>query len=201
MLDPTFYALISYLAFPVSTDFFIFILWTQLSFYNWCHHIIHLKSLFIFSLSGFVYVLGSGDGVVERISSYYLVARLSPPPCFSLPCHYLGSLNLFSSVSLKKLSPASWTTEDGAGEGAVQPLSGWQPPLSALHSQHLQPSAPEHPWFWGTKVSLLLLTLCEGGRFRSSLPCTSLLSLWLILLLTAFCFFILFLLEQTAEGV
>ena len=80
MLDPTFYALISYLAFPVSTDFFIFILWTRPSFYNWCHHVIHLKSLFIFSLSGFVCVLGSGDGVVERISSYYLVGRLSSPP-------------------------------------------------------------------------------------------------------------------------
>ena len=108
--------------------------------------------------------------------------------CFSLPCHYLGSLSLFSSVSLKKLSPSRWTTEDGAGEGVVHPLCGGQPPLSAFRSQHLQPAAPERPGLWGTKVSLLLPTLCAGGRFRSSLPCPSLLSLCLISLSLHFAF-------------
>ena len=163
--------------------------------------VIHLKSPFVFSLSGFVYVLGGWWwGCWKSILLLFSWKTLSTF-CFSL----LSLSGVFGPLQFRNCLLPGEPLRTGRVRGRFNQsqnsrLSGWQPALSALRSQHLEPAAPELPGFWGTKVSLPLPTLCAGGRFQSSLPCPSLLSLWLILPLTAFCFFILFLLEQRGEG-
>ena len=117
-----------------------------LSFYNWCHVSYTWRVLSYFLWVVLCMCWEGGDGVVERVSSYYLVGRLSPPSV-SASCYYLGFLNLFSSVSVKKLSPARWTTEDGAGEGADQPIL-------------------EQPSFWLTACALSP-TFTAPGAFSS----------------------------------
>lgn len=134
---------------------------------------------------------------------YHSVGRLLFTSHFSLlwhpwsPC-CLGSLNLFSSVSLKKPSPARWTTE---GRG-VQPLSFWLT-ASALSLMFTVPGAFSSLIFWVLRYRGLaaLPAPWAGGRFQCSGLCPSLLSLPLLLPLVAFSPSVLPLLGQTGGRV